>query len=52
MQKSKYEEMGRTLEIIGVLDIVLDIEKGWVDHKNLREIYRSLVDELTYQMLK
>jgi flagellar protein FliS len=52
MQKSKYEEMGRALEIISVLDAVLDMEKGGEIAKNLREIYRSLTDELTYQMLK
>jgi len=52
MQKSKYEEMGRALEIISVLDAVLDMEKGGEIAKNLREIYRSLMDELTYQMLK
>jgi len=52
IQKSKYEEMGRALEIISVLDAVLDMEKGGEIAKNLREIYRSLMDELTYQMLK
>jgi flagellar protein FliS len=52
VQKSKYEEMGRALEIISVLDAVLDMEKGGEIAKNLREIYRSLMDELTYQMLK
>jgi len=52
MQKSKYEEMGRALEIISVLDAILDMEKGGEIAKNLREIYRSLMDELTYQMLK
>jgi len=52
MQRSKYEEMGRALEIISVLDAVLDMEKGGEIAKNLREIYRSLTDELTYQMLK
>ncbi|AHE95420.1 flagellar biosynthesis protein FliS [Thermocrinis ruber] len=52
MQKSKYEEIGRALEIISVLDAVLDMEKGGEIAKNLREIYRSLTDELTYQMLK
>jgi flagellar protein FliS len=52
MQKSKYEEMGRALEIISVLDATLDMEKGGEIAKNLREIYRSLMDELTYQMLK
>jgi flagellar protein FliS len=52
MQKSKYEEMGRALEIISVLDAVLDMERGGEIAKNLREIYRSLMDELTYQMLK
>jgi flagellar protein FliS len=52
MQKSKYEEMGRALEIISVLDAVLDMEKGGEIAKSLREIYRSLTDELTYQMLK
>jgi flagellar protein FliS len=52
MQRSKYEEMGRALEIISVLDAVLDMEKGGEIAKNLREIYRSLMDELTYQMLK
>jgi flagellar protein FliS len=52
MQKSKYEDMGRALEIISVLDAVLDMEKGGEIAKNLREIYRSLMDELTYQMLK
>jgi flagellar protein FliS len=52
MQKSKYEEMGRALEIISVLDAVLDMEKGGEIAKNLREIYRSLTDELTHQMLK
>jgi len=52
MQKSKYEEMGRALEIISVLDATLDMERGGEIAKNLREIYRSLMDELTYQMLK
>jgi len=52
MQRSKYEEMGRALEIISVLDAVLDMEKGGEIAKKLREIYRSLMDELTYQMLK
>jgi flagellar protein FliS len=52
MQRSKYEDMGRALEIISVLDAVLDMEKGGEIAKNLREIYRSLMDELTYQMLK
>lgn len=52
MQKSKYEEMGRALEIISVLDATLDMERGGEIAKNLREIYRSLTDELTYQMLK
>jgi len=52
MQKSKYEDMGRALEIISVLDATLDMEKGGEIAKNLREIYRSLMDELTYQMLK
>jgi len=52
VQKSKYEEMGRALEIISVLDAVLDMEKGGEIAKNLREIYRSLMDELTYQILK
>ncbi len=52
MQKSKYEEMGRALEIISVLDAVLDMEKGGEIAKNLREIYGSLMDELTHQMLK
>uniref|UniRef100_A0A7C5SZW7 Flagellar secretion chaperone FliS n=1 Tax=Thermocrinis ruber TaxID=75906 RepID=A0A7C5SZW7_9AQUI len=52
MQRSKYEEMGRALEIISVLDAILDMEKGGEIAKNLREIYRSLTDELTYQMLK
>jgi flagellar protein FliS len=52
MQKSKYEEMGRALEIISVLDAILNMEKGGEIAKNLREIYRSLMDELTYQMLK
>ncbi len=52
MQRSKYEEMGRALEIISVLDAVLDMERGGEIAKNLREIYRSLMDELTYQMLK
>lgn len=52
VQRSKYEEMGRALEIISVLDAVLDMEKGGEIAKNLREIYRSLMDELTYQMLK
>jgi len=52
MQRSKYEEMGRALEIISVLDATLDMEKGGEIAKNLREIYRSLMDELTYQMLK
>ncbi len=52
MQKSKYEEMGRALEIISVLDAILDMERGGEIAKNLREIYRSLMDELTYQMLK
>ncbi len=52
MQKSKYEEMGRALEIISVLDATLDMEKGGEIAKNLREIYRSLMDELTHQMLK
>jgi flagellar protein FliS len=52
MRKSKYEEMGRALEIISVLDAVLDMEKGGEIAKNLREIYRSLTEELTYQMLK
>jgi flagellar secretion chaperone FliS len=52
MQRSKYEEMGRALEIISVLDAILDMEKGGEIAKNLREIYRSLMDELTYQMLK
>lgn len=28
MQKSKYEEMGRALEIISVLDATLDTERG------------------------
>jgi flagellar protein FliS len=51
MQKSKYEDMGRALEIISVLDATLDMEKGGEIAKNLREIYRSLMDELTYQML-
>jgi flagellar protein FliS len=52
VQRSKYEEMGRALEIISVLDATLDMEKGGEIAKNLREIYRSLTDELTYQMLK
>ena len=52
MQKSKYEDMGRALEIISVLDATLDMEKGGEIAKNLREIYLSLMDELTYQMLK
>jgi len=52
VQRSKYEEMGRALEIISVLDATLDMEKGGEIAKNLREIYRSLMDELTYQMLK
>jgi len=52
MQRSKYEEIGRALEIISVLDAILDMEKGGEIAKNLREIYRSLTDELTYQMLK
>jgi flagellar protein FliS len=52
MQKSKYEDMGRALEIISVLDATLDMEKGREIAKNLREIYRSLMDELTHQMLK
>ncbi len=52
MQRSKYEEMGRALEIISVLDATLDMERGGEIAKNLREIYRSLTDELTYQMLK
>lgn len=52
MQRSKYEEMGKALEIISVLDAILDMEKGGEIAKNLREIYRSLMDELTYQMLK
>jgi len=52
MQRSKYEEMGRALEIISVLDATLDMERGGEIAKNLREIYRSLMDELTYQMLK
>jgi flagellar biosynthetic protein FliS len=52
MQRSKYEDMGRALEIISVLDAVLDMEKGGEIAKNLREIYRSLTEELTYQMLK
>ena len=52
MQRSKYEEMGRALEIISVLDAILDMEKGGEIAKNLREIYLSLMDELTYQMLK
>jgi flagellar protein FliS len=52
MQRSKYEEMGRALEIISVLDAILNMEKGGEIAKNLREIYRSLMDELTYQMLK
>jgi flagellar protein FliS len=52
VQRNKYEEMGRALEIISVLDATLDMEKGGEIAKNLREIYRSLTDELTYQMLK
>ncbi len=52
MQRNKYEEMGRALEIISVLDAVLDMEKGGEIAKSLWEIYRSLTDELTYQMLK
>jgi flagellar protein FliS len=52
MLKSKYEDMGRALEIINVLDAILDMEKGGEIAKNLREIYRSLANELTYQMLK
>jgi len=52
MQRSKYEEMGRALEIISVLDATLDMERGGEIAKNLREIYLSLMDELTYQMLK
>jgi flagellar protein FliS len=52
MQRNKYEEMGRALEIISVLDAVLDMEKGGEIAKSLREIYRSLMDELTHQMLK
>jgi len=52
MQRSKYDDMGRALEIISVLDATLDMEKGGEIAKNLREIYRSLMDELTYQMLK
>lgn len=52
MQKSKYEEMGRALEIISVLDATLDMERGGEIAKNLREIYRSLADELIHQMLK
>ena len=52
MQRSKYEEMGRALEIISVLDATLDMERGGEIAKNLREIYMSLMDELTYQMLK
>jgi flagellar biosynthetic protein FliS len=52
MQRNKYEEMGRALEIISVLDAVLDMEKGGEIAKSLREIYRSLIDELTHQMLK
>jgi flagellar protein FliS len=43
MQRSKYEEMGRALEIISVLDATLDMEKGGEIAKNLREIYRSLM---------
>ncbi len=51
-QRSKYEEMGRALEIISLLDATLDMEKGGEIAKNLREIYNALMDELTYQMLK
>jgi flagellar protein FliS len=51
-QRNKYEEMGRALEIVSVLDASLDLEKGGEIAKNLREIYWSLMDELTYQMLK
>jgi flagellar protein FliS len=51
-QRSKYDDMGRALEIISVLDASLDMEKGGEIAKNLREIYWSLMDELTYQMLK
>jgi len=51
-QRSKYDDMGRALEIISVLDATLDMEKGGEIAKNLREIYLSLMDELTYQMLK
>jgi flagellar protein FliS len=51
-QRSKYDDMGRALEIISVLDATLDMEKGGEIAKNLREIYWSLMDELTYQMLK
>ncbi|WP_448583519.1 flagellar export chaperone FliS [Thermocrinis sp.] len=51
-QRSKYEEMGRALEIISLLNATLDMEKGGEIAKNLREIYNALMDELTYQMLK
>jgi flagellar protein FliS len=51
-QRSKYDDMGRALEIVSVLDASLDMEKGGEIAKNLREIYWSLMDELTYQMLK
>jgi len=52
MQKVKYEEMGRALEIINLLDASLDFEKGGEIAKNLRDIYTVLMDEITSQMLK
>ena len=52
MQKVKYEEMGRALEIINFLDATLDFEKGGEIAKNLRDIYTVLMDEITSQMLK
>ena len=52
LQRVKYEEMGRALEIINFLDATLDLEKGGEIAKGLREIYTALMDEITSQMLK
>ncbi len=52
LKERKYQAIGKALEIINVLDATLNMEKGGEIAKNLREIYTTLMDELTSQMFK
>jgi len=52
LEDGKYQAIGKALEIINVLDVTLNMEKGGEIAKNLREIYTTLMDELTSQMFK